>query len=222
MSVVLSGKPLSICMASCPHNVDEWVHCPAARLSSPSAIQVGNWVLIECNLREEKQHKQTKTQSIGRLFNIQQIQHLSAYNCQCPSWGCVFSLAKADMTSSVYAAIIHSPSLSLCSPLFFRPLCPHLFLYLSIITLLSFFVFFSLKISCFNSSASNFPLLPDSLSPSCSYSCSYSSVFFFLPHLSFMYAGHHGCGWSRTTVQERAKKERDTMNSNLLVGKRKK
>ncbi len=162
-------------MASCPHNVDEWAHCPAARLSSPSAIQVGNWGLIECNLREEKQHKQMKTQSIRRLFNIQQIQHLSAYNCQCPSWSCVFSLAKADMTSLLYAAIIHSPS-----PLFFRLLCPHLFLYLSIITLLSFLVFFCLKFSCFSSSASNLPLLPDSLSPSCSYSLCYV-----LTHLSF-------------------------------------
>lgn len=42
--------------------MDEWVHCPAARLSSPSAIQVGNWVLIECNVREEKQQEQMQTQ----------------------------------------------------------------------------------------------------------------------------------------------------------------
>lgn len=74
-------------MASCPHNVDEWVHCPAARLSLPSAIQVGNWVLIECNLREEKQHKQMKTQKIRHQLHIQQIQHLSANSCQHPSQG---------------------------------------------------------------------------------------------------------------------------------------
>lgn len=73
----------------------------------------------------------------------------------------------------------------------------------------------SLKCSSFNSSASNLPLSPDFLSLNCSYS--YSYVTFFLPLLSFLYAGHHGCGWSSTTVQERAKKEeeRDTMNSNL-------
>lgn len=40
------------------------------------------------------------------------IQHLSANFCPCPWWGCVFSLAKSDMTSLVYAAIILLPSLS--------------------------------------------------------------------------------------------------------------
>lgn len=30
-------------------NVDEWVHCPTTRLSPPSSIRIGNWVLIECN-----------------------------------------------------------------------------------------------------------------------------------------------------------------------------
>lgn len=202
-------------MASCPHNVDEWVHCPAATLPAPSAIQVGNWVLIECNLREGKQHKQMNTQNIGHLFDIQQIQPLSANNCQCPSWGFVFSTAKSDMTSLVYAAIIHSPSLflsfslSLFSAIILTPLSSTFLLYISNITLLSFFVFSWLKCPCFNSSSSILPLLPD-LSLSCSNSCSHSSASFFHPLLSFLYAGHHGCGWSSTTVQERAKKRKRT------------
>lgn len=45
---------------------------------------------------------------------------------------------------------------------------------------------------------------------SCSYSCSRSSVSLFLPLLSFLYAGHRGCGWSSTTVQGREQKRKGT------------
>lgn len=57
------SEAASICMASCLHNVDGWVHCPAVRPSPPSSIQiVGNWVLIECNGEGKKQQKQIKIQ----------------------------------------------------------------------------------------------------------------------------------------------------------------
>lgn len=86
--------------------MDEWVHCPAARLSSPSAIQVGNWVLIECNVREEKQQEQMQTQKKkkkGRLFYIQQVHHVTKQSVS------ITRLSKSDTTSLVFAAIIHSP-----------------------------------------------------------------------------------------------------------------
>lgn len=57
------SEPPSICMASCSHNVDEWAHCPAARLSPPSAIRTGNWVLIECNGDGRKTKKQKSNTS---------------------------------------------------------------------------------------------------------------------------------------------------------------
>lgn len=59
-SVGLS-EAASICMASCLHNVDGWVHCPAVRPSPPSSIQiVGNWVLIECNREGKKNNNRSK------------------------------------------------------------------------------------------------------------------------------------------------------------------
>lgn len=83
------SEPLSICVASCSHNVDEWVHCPAARLSPPSSIRTGNWVLIECNgdgrkKKTKKQHKQIKAQ--GRHLLTFNIFNIPASNCQRPWW----------------------------------------------------------------------------------------------------------------------------------------
>lgn len=100
-------------MAFCPHSVDEWIQCPAVRLSSLPAIQVGNWGLIERIVREEKQHKQMKTQNnIRGLFNIQQISHLSANNCQCPSWDCLCLPGQSRYDS----LSLNCQILSLCSP----------------------------------------------------------------------------------------------------------
>lgn len=44
-------------------NVDEWVHCPIARPSPPSSIQIGNWVLIECNGDGRRREKKTNNKS---------------------------------------------------------------------------------------------------------------------------------------------------------------
>lgn len=190
-------------MAFCPHSVDEWIQCPAVRLSALPAIQVGNWGLIERIVREEKQHKQMKTQNnIRGLFNIQQISHLSANNCQCPSWDCLCLPGQSRYDSLSLDCQI----LSLCSPRqapIFIISCMsffHRFLFLLLCILL-------LMIALFHFHFLKFP----------------SVIWFFQPHLvifffffklvclfcflfSFLYARHHGGGWSNTTEQVKEKK----------------
>lgn len=142
--------------------------CPAARLSSPAAIQVGNWVLIERIVGEGKQHKQMETQNkaSGGCSKFS-----GYYICQ-PTTVSVHheavSLAKADMTSLGRAAISHFSFLlsSLHCSLYFLCLCIPL-----------------LEISLFQFLFLRFPRVTW-LGLSCSFTCSYSSVCFFSPSSS--------------------------------------
>lgn len=145
--------------------------CPAARLSSPAAIQVGNWVLIERIVGEGKQHKQMETQNkaSGGCSKFS-----GYYICQ-PTTVSVHheavSLAKADMTSLGRAAISHFSFL-------LSALLSSLYCSLYFLCLFSSFVFLCLKYPCFNSSSLGFPRVTW-FGLSCSFTCSYSSVCFF-------------------------------------------
>lgn len=197
------SNPLNIYMASCPHTVDEWVYCPAARLSLSSAIQVGNWVLIECFLREEKQHKQMKTkQNIGRLLNIQQIPHLSENDCQCPSWGFVW-LSGQSRYDRLRVCCYYSVSLSFSaiSLLLLRPLCPHPFLHIFLLSIYYPSLYSSLQFSLFQFLFLKCPSVTWFSQPQLFIFLFLSSVSSLLPHCSFLYAGHRSCGWRSTTVR---------------------
>lgn len=122
---------ISICTALCPHTVNEWVHCPAAGFSPLSAIQVDNWLLIECFRREEKQWKQMRTlnKTLGACSKFNRFNTCHRTTVSVYHQAMYISLAKVDMTSLVYAAIIHSPSLSPLVCLLWL-ICPHTFLYI--------------------------------------------------------------------------------------------